>query len=231
MRFAQNIKISNCDFIFTNQGVAIGGDIDLTIYTTTSCNVLLDNCRFTIASGSVLTDNFRAILITAGQADVHNIQISNCFFGAGFDTGVYMLNGGNVTISNCFFDATDAVSLSGIVGFDADVSIVDCDFGASNTRQWITRSNNVNTSLYWAGQIDSAKYAFSNLGAASYYKSDITVYGTAADPNVGAVPVMPGDTYKLKDQPVFGLVGDPVMWIGSRVLGPPFYNWVKVVRA
>lgn len=231
IRFSYNVKFSNCDFVFTNQGVATGTSVRLTVFTTASCNLLMENCRFTVSADSVLTDDFTAVYLTAGQAATHNILIDGCSFGPNFDYAVSAVQGGNVVVSDCFIDATNGLLFGGLGGFEMDASLIDCDFGPNNVKQWVNSGNNVGVSLFVSGHIEAAKYSFTSMGANWYYRSAMTVYGTAVDPNAGSVPVMPGDTYKRKDQPIFGTVGDAVMWVGSRVLGPPFNNWVKVVRA
>lgn len=230
IRFSHNVKITNTEFVLTNQGVATGTDVTLTVFATTSCNLLLDNCRFTVAAGSVLTDNFVGLYLTPAQAASHNVQIDGCYFGTNLDIGVSAPQGGNVVVSDCFFDSVVGVQFGGLGGFEMDFSLIDCDFGPNNTTQWVDGADNNSCSLYAAGQIDAADYAFSSFGINWYYKSDMTVFGTAADPNVAAVPGMPGDTYKLKNQPIIAPAGTAAFWVGSRVAGPPFFTWVPVYR-
>jgi hypothetical protein len=230
IRFSHNVKISNTEFVLTNQGVATGSDVRLTVYATTSCNLLMDNCRFTVSSDSVLTDTFIGVYLTAAQASTHNIQIDGCFFSKDLDYGVYVSQGGNVTVSDSFLDATTGVLLSGGSGYEPDVSIVDCEFGPNNTNLWNAASNNSATNLYVAGQIEAADYAFVSSGANWNYKSNMTVFGTATDPNAASVPGYPGDTYKLKNQPIFG-AGATVFWVGSRLVGSPSFTWVPVNRS
>jgi acetate kinase len=68
-------------------------------------------------------------------------------------------------------------------------------------------------------------------GTSWYYKSGLTVFGTAANPNTAPVFGLPNDVYKQKGFSTYGSSGTPVMYVGSFTAGPaPNLTWVPINR-
>lgn len=231
IRFSEDVRIDNCSFTYFN-AVNTGSTVSLVVYAEAFRNVLINNCRFGIATGSATGDTFYALEFTAGNSNDHKAKISDCYFDIDFDAAVACVQGGYISLSNCFFNSQTGLVFGGSGSFPFYGEMMDCTVGFYNTHLWNQQSNNTGTSLYVSGGIEAADYSTTGIGGTSwYYKSDLTVFGADADPNTAPVFGNPNDTYKQKGFPIYGSAGTPVLHVGSAVAGPPYFTWVPVDRA
>lgn len=232
IRYCEDLRISNCNFLYSNP-TATGSTMSLVVYAETFRNLMIDNCRFGILNGSVLSDTIYALEFTAGNSSDHKAKISDCYFDLDFDAAVACVQGGYISMNNCFINSTTGLIFGGSGSFPFYGEMIDCTVGIYNTNLWNQQANNTGTSLYVAGSIEAADYAVTGIGGTSwFYKSDLTVFGTDANPNTAPVFGMPGDTYKQKGFPTYGSAGTPVFYVGSFTAGsPPNLTWVPVNRS
>jgi len=230
IRFSEDLRFDNCSFLYTN--ATSTGTVSLLVYAEDFRNLMINNCRFGIATGSNLGPTFYALEFTAGNSSDHKAKISDCYFDISFDAAVACLQGGYVSMNDCFINCDTGMVFGGSGSFPFYGEMVDCTVGAYNTHLWNQQSNNTGVNLYVSGSIEAADYSTTGIGGTSwYYKSDLTVFGTDANPNTAPVFGNPNDTYKQKGFPIYGSAGTPVLYVGSAVAGPPFFTWVPVNRA
>jgi hypothetical protein len=229
IRFSEDLRIDNCSFLFSN--ATSTGTVSLLVYAEDFRNLMVNNCRFGVATGSNLGPTFYALEFTAGNSSDHKAKISDCYFSPDFDSAVACIQGGYVSMNDCFIDCTTGLTFGGSGSFPFYGEMVDCSVGIYNTTLWTQLDNNTGVSLYVAGSIEATDYAVTTNGTNWNYKSGLTVFGTDANPNTAPVFGLPNDVYKQKGFPTYGSSGTPVMYVGSYTAGPaPNLTWVPINR-
>jgi hypothetical protein len=229
IRFSEDVRIDNCSFLYSN--TTSTGTVSLLVYAEAFRNLMINNCRFGIATGSNLGPTFYALEFTAGNSSDHKAKISDCYFDISFDAAVACVQGGYISMNDCFINCDAGMVFGGSGSFPFYGEMVDCTVGIYNTNLWQQLDNNTGVSLYVSGSIEAADYSVVTNGTNWNYKSGLTVFGTAADPNVAPVFGLPNDVYKQKGFPTYGSSGTPVMYVGSFTAGPaPNLTWVPINR-
>jgi hypothetical protein len=146
IRFCEDLRIDNCSFLYTN--TTSTGTVSLLVYAEQSRNLMINNCRFSVATGSNLGPTFYALEFTAGNSSDHKAKISDCYFSPDFDSAVACVQGGYVSMNDCFIDCTTGLTFGGSGSFPFYGEIIDCTVGLYNTHLWSQQANNTDVSLY-----------------------------------------------------------------------------------
>jgi hypothetical protein len=201
IRFAENVKISNCNFLYTNLGQATGSTTAIFIHAGTNRNVQFSNCRFSIRSDANLVDTFNALDLLDANSTDHRVIVADSIFDSGIDTAVN-IKGGLLKFNNCIVNCSTGVRLDGSGG-KLVCEINDFSSTNVNTFIWNQLTNTQNLTLKISGSIDDAFYKHTGVGGNQWiYISSLIIYGN--NYNASGLPATPygwaGDRYYASGQ-------------------------------